>query len=261
MPDYPTSFHQLVFAIPSFPFGLQLVRTAKPMKAFTYGLPLESTTNTVSRDRLRSLAPARLSLTFVRPTIALFDELKSLVAESTRLFTIRYVPLRGFVEASVFLCPALAEFDNVEIHLLLPRPRMTFIGTGDSRRLVEDPESPGKRFVQALEDGLELAPAETQAKYTVWTVDEWDIPGRAHKAVKSKLWPKEALWDMDAEFNFDADTADDKVTSSSLETKTESAKSYAKTEKGKGRPAHWERETNLRLLGGLFNLRLESKKH
>lgn len=249
MPDYPTSYHQLVYAIPAFPFGLQLVRTAKPMSSFTFGLPLESTTNPTSRQHLKQMRASRLSFTFVMPSPSILAELKDL-AETTDHLTIRYVPLRGFVDARRFLCEDLQTFRKIELHLLLPKPRMIFVGTGENRTIVEDPESPGQRFITDLISALELAEADTRERYTVILVDGWDIPGRVHKATKTKLWPKEAFWDLEAETEEEGDTKAEA-------DKDESSVTFTKTKK---KQDHWERETNLRLLGGLFNLRLESKK-
>lgn len=249
MPDYPTSFHQLVFAIPAFPFGLQLVRTTKPTTSFTYGLPLESTTNSTSRQQLKRLQVPRLSLTFVTPSTSILSELKGL-ADTTEHLTIRYVPLRGLVDARIFLCEALQAFRKIELNLLLPRPRMMMVGSGVDRTVVEDPESPGQRFVTDLLNALELADEDVQERYTVVRLDEWDIPGRAHKATRTKLWPKEALWDLDLE-TLDEDPSNGPI---------EASESSIQPAKSKKKPEHWERETNLRLLGGLFNLRLESKK-
>lgn len=249
MPDHPTSYDQLIYAIPSFPFGLQLVRTTKPLESLTFGLPLESTTNSASRQHLKTLKTPSLSLTFGKPTTSLFSELREL-ADTTSHLTIRYVPQRGFVDSNMFLSDPLQAFPRIELYLLLPRPRMMMVGSGDNRTIAEDPESPAKRFVTELIDTLEISSEEMQERYTVWLMDGWDIPGRAHKATKTKLWPKEAFWDMEAEIADEEKPAqpEDKRGETIVPTKA------------KGKQAYWERETNLRLLGGLFNLRLESKK-
>lgn len=220
------------------------------MTSFTYGLPLESTTNSTSRQHLKQVRAPRLTLTFVTPTAPILAELTEL-AETTELLTIRYIPLRGFVDSSLFLSEALQPFRNIELHLLLPRPRMIFVGSGENRTIVEDPESPGQRFITGIISALELADEETRKRYTIVLLDEWDIPGRAYKATKTKLWPKEPLWDLEAE------TEDDEKQGRTPSADNE--RSVVASGSGK-KQQHWERETNLRLLGGLFNLRLESKK-
>lgn len=247
LPDYPTSCSPLAYAPPVFPFGMQLLKTAKPCTSLAFGLPLESTTNPSSRQNLKALKPKRLSLTFVKPTVSLFTELASLIGDTVDLLTIRYLPIRGFVDGQMFLCDPLQSFRRIEIHVLMPHPRMIFVGAGDSRTLVEDPESPGKRFTTAMVEALEMASEEIQSRYTIWMVDEWDVPGRAHKAVKTKLWPKEALWDLDTQGTRDLEHDDPPTVAPVIK-------------KGKEKQTHWERETNLKLLGGLFSLRLESKK-
>lgn len=249
MPDYPTSFHPLVFAIPLFPFGLQLIRPAKPLLSFTYGLPIESTTNSASRQQLKVVGAPSLSVSCVTPTIALFTELKELVGSTAQSLTIRYVGVRRLVEPDLFLSLPLQSFSKIRLILNLPRPRKTFVGTGSDRTLIDDPQSPGLLFLSTLMDRMELADEEVQDRYEIWSVENWDIPGQAHNADKTQVWPKKVLWD--AEYEEEAE----------VETRAEVKRSPSSTESTKtGRPAHWDRQTNLRLLGGLINLRLESHK-
>lgn len=267
LPHYPTTFHPLSFRLDPFPFGLQLVRTVRPLRSLTYGLPLESTTNASSRQGLKTLAPRHLSLTFDRPTVALFSELKDLLSDTLERLTIRYVPSRVFVNPrEVLLCEALRKFKRVELQLLLPRARMTLLGTGSERTLGEDPESPRRRFIDGMLAALEGASEETQEAYEVHVVANWDIPGRAHLAEMTRIWPVES----EASVLFDEAEEDGQKAGAGAgagAAKEDEKKGFARVSSGAGasgskdKSEHWERETNLRLLGGLFNLRLESKKH
>jgi hypothetical protein len=252
-----------------FPFGLQLVRTVRPLRSLTYGLPLESTTNASSRQGLKALAPRHLSLTFDRPTVALFTELKDLLADTLERLTIRYVPSRVLVNPrEVLLCEPLQKFKRVELQLLLPRPRMTLLGTGVERTLGEDPESPRRRFIDGVIAALEDASEETQEAYEVYVVANWDIPGRAHLAEPTRIWPVESAVNVLFDEAEEAAEVNEKEAARVVGTAREDEKKgFARVGGGasgsasKDRSEHWERETNLRLLGGLFNLRLESKKH
>lgn len=249
LPDYPTSFHPLVLVTPIFPFGLQLVRPNTALDHFNYGMPLESTTNPSSRQHLKTLRPRLLDLTFATPTVALFAELQGLVASTTEILSIRFVAARGIPNASVFLCPPLQSFKRIELLLNLPRPRRRIVGTGTESHLEDDPDTPGHRLVSQLVDAMEMADDETQARYRIWKVDDWDIPGQAHVASRTRLWPKSN------------DLEDEKLLAHDNTEKTNvSSVTVAEASTTSSRSQRWERETNLRLLGGLINLRLESKK-
>ena len=239
LPDYPTSFHQLVPPVPPFPFGFQLIRTRKPMKSLSYGFPLEKTTNSASRQQLKTLHPPKLDLTFEQPTVSLFEELKDAVAETTEIFGLRYQPIRQLVDHQMFLCEPLQSFKKIHLHLLLPRPRNIITGPPDRRTVEEDPNSPIVLFIVRLISAMEAAEPEVQDRYTIWKVDGWDSPGQVKNATKTRIWPADVLFSTD----------EDEVIAPEepVEVRTD----------GK----HWERETNFKLFGGLLNLSLESKKH
>jgi hypothetical protein len=249
LPDYPTSFNSLVFVTPIFPFGLQLVRPNHALDRFNYGMPLESTTNPSSRQHLKTLRPRLLDLTFATPSVDLFTEMKDLVASTTEVLSIRFVAARGIPPASVFLCPPLQSFKRIELILNLPRPRRRIVGTGAESHLEDDPDTPGNRLVTQLVDAMEMEDDETQARYQIWKVDDWDVPGQAHNAPRTRLWPKA----NEIENEKAPPLADSDKINDSAVTVTEASASNTRSQR-------WERETNLRLLGGLINLRLESKK-
>lgn len=254
MPDYPTPFHQLISPVPHFQFGLQLLKTTKPMKTLIYGFPLETTTNSASRQQLRTLHPSKLQLTTYAPYAKLFEELKDLVAETTDVLILRYVPFRSLVLPSLFLCDHLQSFKRIHLHLWLPRPRMIMTGPDGHRSLTEDPESPVTVFITNFLAEMEHASVEVQERYKVYKFEGWDTAGQVNQATKTRIWPKDVLFneDLDAE---DAEGAH-KVASVDEEDEDE-ARQVEEAEERK----YWERETDLKLFGGLVNLKLESKKH
>lgn len=245
------------------------------MKSLVYGLPLESTTNTASRQHLKTLNPRHLSITLDKPTVALLTELKDLLADTIERLTIRYLPTRYLVDAQMFLSEPLLLFKRVDLYLFLPRPRMILVGPANDRAFVEDPESPRKRFVSKLISELEKASEETQEGYKVWIAENWDVPGRAHKMNSTLIWPVPSTVLFDEEdgegeggnlITENGEKSEKRKQSESGETKsgwTRSSKEAGSSSSAAqgGQKKHWERETNLRLLGGLVNLRLESKKH
>lgn len=214
-------------------------------------MPLESTTNASSRQQLKILRPRYLDLTFVTPTLDLFTELKDLVASTTECLSIRFVAVRTVPNASIFLCPPLQSFKRININLNLPRPRRRIAGSGSDRHIVDEPDAAGERLVTNLVAALEIADDETQARYRIWKVDDWDVAGQVHSAPRTRIWP---ILDEEA-----GDPHDD-PSPTAVVTKSDCAVSTAIAGPSVVKSDRWERETNLRLLGGLINLRLESKK-
>jgi hypothetical protein len=214
-------------------------------------MPLESTTNSSSRQQLKILRPRYLDLTFVTPSVGLFTELKDLVSSTTECLSIRYVAARAVPNASVFLCPPLQAFKRINIYLNLPRPRRRIAGEGNDRRIVDEDDPAGQRLVTQLIEAMELADDETQARYRIWKVENWDVAGQVHSAPRTRLWPvhdEELRSDHNESYSAEAVIISKEVPSTAV-----AGPSVPKSER-------WERETNLRLLGGLINLRLESKK-
>ena len=254
LPDFPTSFDPLVSSVPTFPFGLQLVRTQKPIKSLAFGLPLELSTNPSSRQHLKVLKPPKLEITLSRPTSGIFTELRDLVAETTDQLGIRYIPLRTLVGPEVLLCPELQSFQRVNLYLHLPRPNLVMVGPPDAQTLGEDPASPITRFTTSLLAALEASNAETQKRYTVWKLEGWETAGQVANATRTRIWPTAVLFDHEFDYDSNAPTPDKEAPPPPPEPEQ-------KVVKRSNEAKHWERETNLRLFGGLFNLSLESKRH
>ena len=255
LPDYPTSFDPLVSSVPTFPFGLQLVRTQKPIKALCFGLPLELSTNAASRQHLKVLRPPKLTITLSRPNYALLTELRDSVAEITQELGIRYVPTRTLIEPEVLFCKDLQSFRHINLFLHLPRPPLAMVGPPGGQTLEDDPAHPITRFTASLLALLEGSSAEVQARYTVWKVEGWETAGQVESATRTKIWPTAILFDHEFEFDSNAPTPTEEK---ALPKQVEPA---AVVKKNTTQGEHWERETNLRLFGGLFNLSLESKRH
>lgn len=220
-------------------------------------MPLESTTNSSSRQQLKILQPRYLDLTFVTPTIELFTELKDLVSSTTECLSIRYVAVRGVPNASLFLCEPLQAFKRINIYLNLPRPRRRIAGTGNDRHIVDEPDPAGERLVTNLIAALEIADEETQARYRIVKVDDWDVAGQVHSAPRTRLWP---LHDLNDELRSRQEGTSSQLTVDPKDSLATVEPTGAGPSVTKTKSQRWERETNLRLLGGLINLRLESKK-
>ncbi|KAI9639876.1 uncharacterized protein MKK02DRAFT_40205 [Dioszegia hungarica] len=271
LPDYPTPFHPFIPPIPSFAFGFQLIRTQKDrLKSLVYGLPLESSTNEASRQQLAVLRPRHLTLSFVRPTIPLFKELAGLVGSTTETLVIQYIPAGSgrLVTSNILLCEPLQDFRKIIIHLHLPSQRYEIPGPFGQRTFVpqKDPQVISE-FLASLISALEVEEEEVKERYEVWRVEGWDIPGAAHQATKRRLWPEiveveDEKREMEEVVKEMAEASGSGASGGGFLDKMmgKQAGGSAAPPKEKERQ-HWDRETNLRLLGGLVNLRLESKKH
>ncbi|KAK4688322.1 hypothetical protein P7C73_g1803, partial [Tremellales sp. Uapishka_1] len=266
LPDYPTPFHQFVQTVPPFNFGFQLIPSKRKLKRLTYGLPLEITTNEASRQHLKELRPEYLNLTFVKPTISLFRELAESVSKTTTTFGIRYVSTRSLVDPNMFFCAPLQDFEKIHLYVHLPPPRSIVIREGEERTIVDDPASPVVVFLAGLVELLQNASAEVQERYTVWNVKGWEMPGSADKAERIRIWPpvvEKALFDAEDEDEADRFGAlslkGEEDEREEEEKRQQEAASSARAANASN--AHWERQTDLRLFGGLIGLRLESKKH
>jgi hypothetical protein len=240
-----------------------------------YGLPLESTTNEASRQQLAVLRPSKLTLSFVRPTVPLFKELEGLVGETTDVLEIRYIPAGSgrLALPSVLICDPLQAFKKVVIYLYLPRTRIEVPGPFGASAYIPGKDQPAvSEFLASLISALEVESQEVQERYEVWRVEGWQIPGAAQMATKERLWPEVLVEAEVTEVSGLAigDEAASAVAESAAAVIPAGPSGWSKagskaTTSGK-QPVtkerdHWDRETNLRLLGGLVNLRLESKKH
>jgi hypothetical protein len=256
LPNYPFTSTPYEDLLPPFEFGLQLIPTPTGnehrLKHFELGLPIEVCTNRVQRQHLAALEVASLRVTMLRPTVEMVDELAGLVKATTDTIHLRYVTisLRPLIDPTVFFSPSLEEFPNVVLHL--PRfasslHRHPYAGQTDMQT----------SFAQRIIDVI-TSDQVKQERYTVWIEDEvgaFDVTGRRKEELLWKAIPRmgEAATDESTKESTSTQGGDStwqgEVNTSNVE------------EKGKKKAESWERETNLRLFGGLVSLRMESKKH
>jgi hypothetical protein len=219
------------------------------------------TTNEASRQQLKTLAVPRLNLTFSRPTLALFEELETLVLESTKTLGIRYVTNRIATEPKLLLCEPLQSFEKIVIVLWLPRPAR-IINTAIGQYIEDDPNSPTLAYVKDLIKLLEAADEDVQERYEVYNVTGWEASN--DMSSREKIWPV-AVEETEVEV---AVIDEKKGTSEKREiegaghpsTVTRTGKATAGTGKSSSK-SQWERQTNYNILGGLIGLSLESKKY
>lgn len=182
--------------------------------------------------------------------------------------SIRYLapPDRASVDLpdpEALLSPTMDRFHHVDIHL------PTLVGPSPIPRIISHRPYPGQQdprlsFSQHLVHLISLDP-ERRRRYAVWLEGESPMGGLGPVVVKPEervIWERErdVAWPIGNEGR-----ADELVGQAG----SSDAKERVSADKGKGKarddePAegdHWERETNLKLLGGLISLRLESKKH
>jgi hypothetical protein len=270
MPLYPWSPSPFEEIVAPFAFGLQLIpvpsETRPRLKNFTLGLPLESSTNAAQRQHLVALAPEVFGMTVIRPTFSLFRELASSLAGVIDTLSIRYLLIpqdHDFVDPAMFVSEALDAFKHVHLHLPARANMMSY-------RIHMNQVETAATFADRIVD-LVLADKERQERYTVWVEDprngfNLDLSRREKVLYQPQPVEKDkVLFDVDFDSALDTpvESSSRSLPASSVQTSTTTATSPAsKNSKGKGKDTEkvWDRETNLKLLGGLISLRLESKK-
>lgn len=287
MPRYPFSPHPFEPLLHPFDFGLQLVPVPAAdgpgLRHLELGLPLDMCTNRAQRQHLKALRLESLAVTVIRPDEALFRELADLLAEPRldllvdsladterqteldaptptptpplRKLTVRYVyylspTARELCDPALLVSPTLDRFESV--HIRLPwvasaAVQHPYIGRGQSTLAFAE------RLVQLVTD----APDESRLRrYTVSVQPHDERFGLAHDGKETVLYePPAAIRERFAE---EATAAGSSSTSGEKGGK---GKEVTASSAPARKDEHWERETNLKLLGGLISLRLESKKH
>jgi len=163
-------------------------------------------------------------------------------------------------DCSVLLCEPLQSFKKINLYLNLPRAKRVLSGPEGNRILIDDPSSPVLVYVTRLISLLEVADLEVQKRYTVYNVSDWEIPGGNSKGKAKKIWPFEEITEEEGLMD-EMDEMDELISGSSSGKTKKVVEKEKKKEERKSDSQQWERQTDLRLFGGLIGLRLESKKH
>jgi hypothetical protein len=276
MPLFPWSPSPFEEIVAPFPFGLQLIPVpseSRPrLKHLTLGMPLEMTTNAAQRQHLAELAPEKLTITVLRPSKSLFQELASRLPEVIDTLSIRYLNINmdaDLVDPAIFVSPILDIFKHVHLHL---PARASSIA---HHNFINRPD-PSVTFADRVVD-LILADKDRQEKYTVWIEEQrsgfnLDLSRREQVLYQPQATDKDKVL-FDVDFDFDAvqesngasstvhPAASTSARATTASSSTPASSSASNGPKGKGKEERvWDRETNLQLLGGLISLRMESKK-
>lgn len=239
----------------------------KRLDCLTLGLPLDQCTNTASRQHLRLLCPKRLEITLLlHPNASLLAELATLFSDTNTHLSIRYLAsdrAPQLLDPSILLDPLLDVFPTIDLHL----PSLT--GPGRPPILPHRPftnqPSPHTSFADHLVSLISLDPS-LRKRYAVYLEHAAPPMGGFGpgwmKPEERVVWEREvdAVWPGNAVVLNSGEGVVDGGSSSG--GKRDVGKTVeGRNDAGDAGEDHWERETNLKLLGGLISLRLESKKH
>ncbi|KAJ9113004.1 hypothetical protein QFC22_006100 [Naganishia vaughanmartiniae] len=248
----------------------------KRLDKLTLGLPLDLSTNAVSRQHLRLLRPKRLEITLLlRQHVELFEELADLLEGNTDELCIRFLAsdqTHELCNPRDIVSSQMDRFGKVDIHL----PTLT---SSAMNRPYQGQQDRHTSFADHVINLIALD-EERRKRYTVW-VEQPDMPdgpmGPMGGLGAGWLKPRErVVWERPVEHadgtgSRDVLFVDDEYEQEQNELGQSSTKQgkqpatravHLETQAAGGAGAgHWERETHLKLLGGLVSLRLESKKH
>ncbi|GHJ89606.1 hypothetical protein NliqN6_6008 [Naganishia liquefaciens] len=237
----------------------------KRLDCLTLGLPLDLSTNTLSRQHLSLLRPKRLEIALLlQPHASLLAELAALLESTHTHLSVRYLASERapvhLPDPSLLLDPSLDVFPTVDIHL----PAITSPGRPPMlpNRPYDGQPDPQISFSEHLVDLISLDPARRK-RYAVYLEG-----GVAPMGAFGPGWMKpeeRVIWEREVDLVWPGSAVgvnkDD--TGEAVQDVGSSVKRQAegRADAGEAGEEHWERETNLKLLGGLISLRLESKKH
>lgn len=268
LPTFPHQSSPFLPAPAPFPLGVQMIPARKHLQILALGLPLDTCTNPTSRTHLRSLRLSQLGVTLSRPTGELLDELWGLVGETCRTLSIRYTPpiravghqlqLEPLVDPTLFMLSAAV---RQGLHTVFYLPRLLALDSLPYAGQPVDNGRPTASFAQRLVD-LVSVDDDVRDSVEVWLVggvggllnsgvggfDALDptTPGGAGQEANERLWP--------VPLTVDANLPPDERLRAAAGRRRSAAE-----EADQRRKETWTRQTDLRL-GGLFGLRLESRK-
>ncbi|CDZ96187.1 hypothetical protein [Phaffia rhodozyma] len=271
-----------------FPFGVHLIPVGT-IRSVSIGLPLDQCTNQTTRRHLSSLQLDFLGVTLNRPSEQLFAELADLVGKTVQTISIRYlpdltVPLRAFVDPGVLTGPSIRSFERVVITL----PKITSFGripyqnqpeanelgerVAFSQRLIDlldmDNEGPTVRVSGAgdrFEDKGDMNRDEQLESRGGLRNRTVVYLGRSHGDEEEHgLSTGRRIWPLTDEFAFEPiekrPMMDKNKSGSRLSNGQCEGGNDEKDDKPDNTVESWERQTDLRLFGGLIGIRMESKK-
>jgi len=271
LPTFPHPSSPFLPPPPAFQLGLQMIPVTNGLQLLAIGLPLDTCTNATSRAHLGRLRLTQLGVTFNRPTEELMAELWSLVGETCRTLSVRYTPpirsvghqiqLEPLVDPAVLVRSALRKLPHVVFYL----PRMLSLAALPYENQPREGTRPTTTsFAQRLVD-LVAVDDELRDKIEVWLVggvagllrggvggfDPLDpaTPGGGSEE------PNERLWPVSVEAALEAGMSEDDRLRAAAGRRRSSAAELDQRNK-----ETWTRQTDLRLLGGLFGVRMESRK-
>ncbi|KAJ9094292.1 hypothetical protein QFC21_006118 [Naganishia friedmannii] len=245
----------------------------KRLHKLTLGLPLDLSTNAVSRQHLRLLRPKRLEITLLlRPHPELFTELADLLEGNTDELCIRFLAsdqTHELCNPREIVVAQLDRFNKVDFHL----PALT---SSAMNRPYQGQQDRHTSFADHVVNLIALD-EERRKRYTVW-VEQPERPdgpmGPMGGLGAGWLKPQERVaWERQVDVAEGAgrrdvrfvDDQDEREQSKSEMSSIKQGKQPANRNANTGSQAaggsgteHWERETHLKLLGGLLSLRLES---
>lgn len=230
----------------------------KRLECFTLGLPLELATNEVSRQHLRLLRPRRLEITLVlQHNPRLMAELAELLSDKISTLSIRYLASeRGMdlPDPADLVSPTMDRFRAVDIHLpalTAPSPAPHIIPHTRYQGQQDPYTSFSQHFVHLI-----TADGGKRKRYAVWV--EGEAPAMGPFAQGTIRPEDRVVWEREGDAAWSV--SDERIANSATSGGTGKGKARDDGPDDHGSD-HWERETNLKLLGGLLSLRLESKKH
>lgn len=270
LPTFPHPSSPFLPPPPAFPLGIQMLPVTDRLQLLAIGLPLDTCTNATSRAHLGRLRLTQLGVTFNRPTEEVMHELWTLVGETCRTLSVRYTPpirsvghqiqLEPLVDPAGLVRSALRNFPHVVFYL----PRMLALAALPFENQPREGSRPTISFAQRLVD-LVAVDDELTDRVEIWLVggvagllrggvggfDPLDpsTPGGGSEE------PNERLWPVSIDAAFEASLSEDDRLRAAVGRRRSSAAELDQRNK-----ETWTRQTDLRLLGGLFGVRMESRK-
>lgn len=267
LPTWPHPSSPFLPGLAPFPFGLQVIPIRAHLQILALGLPLDMCTNPTSRQHLRSLRLNQLGVSIARPGPEILAELWDLVGDTCGTLSIRYTPSINVVGHQIQLEPLV---DPLSIlysplrnfpHLVFYLPRIVSLAAVPYANQPMEGGHAVASFAQRLVDVV-ADDDELRDKVEIWLVGGVDgllsgFGGVSDSGGSSTSADNERLWPIPAPTNDvnQLPTDDPEFNAALLQRRRSSAAEADQRSK-----STWQRQTDLRLLGGLLGVRMESRK-